>query len=126
MLVTSLTISLGSVVALVDYQILEPVVLAAAEVAVQDGLGAVRVALLRIERSTAHMGDHGIPAAEGVLSVAEWVVLRCRLREPYVSSVSAEVAGLERGCHVLFDDDGASGCVDEPGSWRLISMVRAG
>ena len=73
-------------------QILWSVVVLAGEVALQDRLGAISVSLLSVERGTGHVGDHGISAAEGVLGVAEGVVLGCWLREPDVSSVAAEVA----------------------------------
>lgn len=97
-----------------DDQILEPVVVLAAEVAGEDGLGAGGVALLRVDGRAGHVRHHGVAAAEGVLGVAERVVLGCRLRVPDVAAVAAEVAGLEGVGDVFFDDDGTAGGVDEP------------
>ena len=111
-----LTIGLGSVVSLVDDEVLGAVVVAAGEVAVEDVLDAVGVALLGIEGGAGHVGYHGVAATEGVLGVAERVVLGGGLGEPDVASVAAEVAGLEGGGNVLLDDDGATGGVDEPGA----------
>ena len=88
----TLTIRLGSVISVVDNQVLRSVIVLSAQVALQDALGAIGVSLLRIERGTGHVWDHGVSAAEGVLGVAEWVLLRRRLREPDVPSVAAEVA----------------------------------
>ena len=62
------------------------------------------------------MRNHGVPSAEGVLGVAERVVLGCWLREPDVAPVTTEVAGLESVSDVFLDDDGAAGGVDEPGT----------
>jgi hypothetical protein len=86
------------------------------QVALQDALGAVGVSLLRIERRARHVGNHGVSAAEGVLGVAEGVVLGCGLREPHVTAVAAEVAGLEGRGDVFLDDDGATGGIDKPGA----------
>ena len=97
-----------------DDEILGPVVEAAREVAVEDGLGAGGVALLGVERGAGHVGDHGVAAAEGVLGVAERVVLGGGLGEPHVTAVAAEVAALESLGDVLLDDDGTTGGVDEP------------
>ena len=88
-----------------------------AQIALQDRLGAVSVALLGVEGRARHVRDHGVAAAEGVLGVAERVVFRCGLREPDVAAVAAEVAALEGFGDVFFDDDGAAGGVDEPGAW---------
>ena len=110
----ALTVGLGGVVALVDDEILRAVVELAAEVAGQDRLGAVGVALLGVQGGTGHVGDHGVAAAEGVLGVAEDVLLGGGLGEPDVAAVAAEVAGLEGLGDVLLDDDGATGGVDEP------------
>jgi hypothetical protein len=60
------------------------------------------------------VGHHGVAAAEGVLGVAEDVVLGSGLGEPDVTTVAAEVAALEGVGDVLLDDDGATGGVDEP------------
>ena len=60
------------------------------------------------------MGDHGVTTAPGVLGVAERVILGSGLGEPDVTTVSAEVAGLEGLSDVLLDDNSATGGVDEP------------
>ena len=61
------------------------------------------------------MGHHGVAAAPvGVLGGAERVVLGCGLREPDVTTVATELAGLEGVGDVLLDDDGTTGGVDEP------------
>lgn len=88
----------------------------AGEVGLEDGLGSVGVTLLGVEGSTGHVGDHGVAAAEGVLGVAQGVVLGGGLGEPDVTTVSAEVAALECVGDVLLDDDGATGGVDQPGA----------
>jgi hypothetical protein len=56
------------------------------------------------------------------------VVLGGGLREPDITTVSAEVAGLEGGGDILLDDDGTTGGVDEPRSWGwgLASAGREG
>jgi len=46
------------------------------------------------------------------------MVLGCRLREPDVAAVAAEVAGFQGLGDVFLDDDGPTGGVDEPGAWR--------
>lgn len=61
------------------------------------------------------MGDHGVAAAPvGVLGGAERVVGGGGLGEPDVTSVAAELAGLEGCGDVFLDDDGTAGGVDEP------------
>ena len=97
-------------------QVLGPVVQPPRQVAVEDGLGAVGVALLRVQRRARHVRHHGVAAAERVLGRAQHVVRRRRLREPHVAAVAAEVARLEGRRDVLLDDDGAAGGVDEPGA----------
>ena len=109
-----LTISLGGIITTVHNQILRLVVVLAGEVALQNVLGADGVPLLRIERGAGHVGDHGVAAAEGVLSVPEDVVLGGGLGEPDVAAVTAEVAGRKGLGDVLLNDDGAAGGVDEP------------
>jgi hypothetical protein len=100
----------------VDDEVLVLVVETAGEVRVEDGLCALCVALLRVDRGARHVGDHGVASAPGVLCVAERVVLGRGLGEPDVAAVAAELAGLEGFGDVLLDDDGAAGCVDEPGA----------
>lgn len=97
-----------------DDEVLGAVVLAAGEVAVEDGLGAGGVALLRVDRRARHVRHHGVAAAPRVLGVPQRVVLGCGLGEPDVSAVAAELAVLERLGDVLLDDDGTAGGVDEP------------
>lgn len=87
-----LTIRLGGIVTTVDDQILRPIVEAARQIAVENRLDAVGVALLGIERGTRHVGYHGVAAAKGVLGVAQRVVLGRRLGEPDVTAIAAEVA----------------------------------
>lgn len=58
------------------------------------------------------MSHHSVSTAKGILGVAQYVVFRCRLREPHVAAVAAEVAGLEGVGDVFFDDDGTAGGVD--------------
>ena len=113
-LVPPLTISLGGIIAIHDDQVLRPVVMSPREVRVQDVLGALSVSLLRIDTGTRHVGNHGIPSTEGVLGVAERVVLGCWLREPDVTSVATKVAGFQGLGDVFLDDNGAASGVDEP------------
>lgn len=110
----ALAVSTGGVVALVDDQVLGAVVVLAREVALEDRLGAVGVALLGVQGGTRNVGDHSVSAAEGVLGVSEHVVLGRGLGEPHVTTIATEVAALERRGNVLLDDDGATGSVDQP------------
>lgn len=111
-----LAVGLGGVGAAVDDEVLGAVVVLAGEVAGDDGLGALGVALLGVEGGSRHVGDHGVAAAPGVLGVAQGVVLGGGLGEPDVTAVAGEVAGLEGLGDVLLDDDGAAGGVDEVGT----------
>lgn len=86
----------------------------ASEVRLEDSLGTISVALLGVERSSRHVRDHGVATTEGVLGVAQDVVLGGGLREPHVTTVAAELAGLEGVGDVLLDDDGTTSGVDEP------------
>lgn len=100
-------------------EVLGPVVLAAAEVGVEDGLGAGGVALLGVERGTRHVRDGGVACGATPVLVgggAQRVVLGGGLGEPDVTAVAAELAGLEGVGNILLDDDGATGGVDEPGA----------
>lgn len=94
-------------------EVLRSVVILLGEVAVEDGLDAVGVALLGVEGGAGHVGDHGVAAAEGVLDGAQGVVAGSGLREPDITAVSGEVARLDGLSDVLLDDDGATGGVDE-------------
>ena len=76
-------------------KVLGPVVLATAEVGVEDVLGALGVALLGVERGTGHVGDGGVAGGAAPVLVgggAEGVVLGCGLGEPDVAAVAAELA----------------------------------
>jgi hypothetical protein len=117
-----LAVSLGGVIALVDDKVLGPVVFAAAEVGIEDGLGAGGVTRLCVERSTRHVRDGGVAGGATPVLVgggAEGVVLGCWLREPDVTAVAAELAGGEGLGDILLDDDGAAGGVDEPRAWEV-------
>lgn len=114
----ALAIGLGGIVALVDNEVLGPVVLLAGEEAGKDGLGAVGVALLGVQRSTRHVRDHGVAATEGVLAGAQRVFGGSGLREPDVTTVAGEVAGLDGLGDVFLDDDGATGGVDEVRAYK--------
>jgi hypothetical protein len=48
------------------------------------------------------------------------MVLGRRLGEPDVTTITAEVAGLEGFSDVFLDDDGATGGVDEPGAYSVL------
>lgn len=109
----ALAIRLGGPVALVDDEVLGAVVVPAGEVALEDGLCAVGVAALGVERGARHVGDHCVAEAEGVDGGAQRVVGGRGLGEPDVASVAGEVAGAEGLGDVLLDDDGAAGGVDE-------------
>lgn len=91
-----------------------------AEVGLQDSLGAVGVTLLRIERRSGHVRNHGVSTAKVVLGVAENVVLGGGLDVPDVTSVAAKVAGLESCGNVFLDNNGSTSGVDEPRSYYLL------
>ena len=112
-----LAIGLGGVVALVDDEVLGPVVVAAAEVRFEDGLGAGGVAGLGVERGTRHVRDGGVSGGAAPVLVgggAERVVLGGGLGEPDVTAVAAKLAGGEGLGDVLLVDDGTASGVDEP------------
>lgn len=90
--------------------------MAAGEVALEDGLGAVGVADLGIDGGTRHVGDHGVATAPRALDITERVVLGSGLGEPDVTTVAAQVTGLDGLGDILLDDDGTTSGVDEPGS----------
>lgn len=110
----SLAVCLCNVVAILDDKILWPIVVLAGEVALENGLGAIGVTLLGIDRGTGHVRDHGVAAAPGVLGVAQRVVVGSGLREPDITTVTSEVAALKSLSDVFLDDDGATSSVDEP------------
>ena len=110
----TLSVSFRCIVTILHNQILGTVIMLSAQVALQNRLGAISVSLLRIEGSTRHVGNHGVSAVEGVLGVAERVVLGSGLWEPNVTAITAEVAGLKGFSDIFLDNDGATGSVDEP------------
>lgn len=67
LLLLALAVRPSSVVTSVDDEVLGTVVELAAEVAGEDSLGAVGVALLGVQRGTGYVRDHGVAATEGVL-----------------------------------------------------------
>lgn len=113
-LLGTLTVGLGGVVTTLDDKILRSVVVLASEVAFEDSLGTVGVSDLSIDGGTGHVRNHGVTTSPWVGGVAQRVVLGCGLGEPDVTTVSAEVAGLESLGNILLDDNGATGGVDEP------------
>ena len=60
LLLLTLAVGLGGVVTTVDDEVLGAVVELASEVALDDGLGAVGVALLGVQGGTRLVGDHGV------------------------------------------------------------------
>lgn len=111
----ALTISLGGVVSTLDDEVLGLVVVLAAEVGLEQRLCAGGVALLGVDGGAGHVGHGGVAAAPGAVGGgAERVLLGCGLDVPDVTTVTAELAGLEGLGDVFLDDDGATGSVDEP------------
>lgn len=104
----------GGVVTIVDDQVLGAVVVLSRKVALDDGLGTSSVSLLSIDGGTRHVGNHSVSTTERVLGVAQGVVLGGGLREPNVTTISAEVSAGEGISDVLLDDDSTTGGVDEP------------
>lgn len=113
-----LAVRLCGIVTPVHDQILRPVVVFTGEVALEDVLHASGIALLRINGRARHMWDHGIPTAPWVLGISQRMVLGRGLREPHITAVTAEMAGLKGLSDVFLDDDSATGRVDEPGAWN--------
>jgi len=103
---------------LVHNQISRVVVLTSREVGVQNLLGTSSVALLGVDGCSGHVRRHGVTASPWVLGGAERVVLGCWLREPDITTVSAELAGLDGLGDVFLDDNGTTSGVDEPCTWR--------
>ena len=60
------------------------------------------------------MGNHSVSSAPGVLGITQRVILGSGLREPHITTVSAEVAALQGIGNILLDNDSATGSVDEP------------
>jgi hypothetical protein len=86
-LVVTLTICLGGVVTTNDDKVLGPVVVAAAEVLVEDGLSTGCVTDLGVDGGSGHVGNHG------------------------VSTTPARLEGLG---DILLDNDGTTSGVYEP------------
>lgn len=99
-----------------DNKVLRAIVKPAREVAVEDGLSALGIPDLGVDRGTRHVRNHGIAAAPRVLSIAKRMVLGSGLREPNVTSVAIQVAGLDGVGDILLDNNGTAGGVDEPGA----------
>jgi hypothetical protein len=59
------------------------------------------------------MWHYTVTTLYGVLCVSKRVLLGSGLREPDVTAIAVEVAGLESLSGVLLNDDGAAGGVDE-------------
>lgn len=97
-----------------DNEIFRSVILTAREVALEDSLGTSSITLLSIERSTRHVRNHGVAATPWVLGSSERMILGSWLREPHITTVAVELAGLEGLGNILLDDDGTTGSVDEP------------
>ena len=100
-----------------DDEVLGPVVVAAAEVRFEDGLGAGGVAGLGVDRGTRHVRDGGVSGGAAPVLVgggAERVVLGGGLGEPDVTAVAAELARGKSLSDILLDNNGATGGVDEP------------
>ena len=111
----ALTISLGGVVTTLDDEVLGLVVVLAAEVGLEQRLCAGGVALLGVDGGAGHVGHGGVAAAPGAVGGgAERVLLGCGLDVPDVTTVTAELAGLEGLGDIFLDDNGATGGVDEP------------
>lgn len=110
----SLAISLGGVVTLVADEILWSVIMAARKVALEDSLDTGSISFLSIDRGTGHVRNHGVATTHGVLGVSERMVLGCGLREPHITAIAVKVARLESFGNIFLDDDGTTGCVDEP------------
>ena len=62
------------------------------------------------------MGNHGVASTEGVLCIAERVVLRRGLREPDITTVATELARLKGLSDILLDDNSTTSSVDQPGA----------
>lgn len=118
-----LAVRSGCVVTLVDNKILRPVIKAAREVAIQDGLGALGIANLGINGATRHVRNHGVATTPWVLGITERVVFGSGLREPNVSSVASQLARLEGLGDILLHDDGTASSVDKPSTLRKLAVL---
>lgn len=104
-------------------QISRVVVLTSREVGIQNLLRAGGVALLGVDGGSGHVRGHGVTASPWVLGVTERVVLGCWLREPDITTVTTELAGLDGFSDVFLDDDGTTSGVNEPCTWRSDPLV---
>ena len=93
------------------------------QVALQNTLHTVGISLLSIQRRAGHVRHHGVSTAEGVLGVAQRVVLGSGLWEPHVTTIAAQVAGFQSVSDVFLDNYGAAGGVDEPGSCEYVNIM---
>ena len=84
------------------------------KVRIQDVLGTLGVPLLRIQARPRHMGHGRVSSAKRILSIAKRVFLRCWLREPDVTTVTAKMARFQSLSDVFLDDNCSAGGVDEP------------
>jgi len=114
LLLASLTISLGSVLAFVHNKIFGSVVMATGEVRLKDSLGASGVAFLCVNGCARHMGNHSVATAPWVLGISERMILGGGLREPHITAVAVEMAGFQGLGNVFLDHDGTTSGVDEP------------
>jgi hypothetical protein len=65
--------------------------------------------------------NHSVTAAEGVLGIAERVLFGSRLWEPYIASISTELARFECLSDIFLHDDSTTGGVDEPCTCKKVS-----
>ena len=74
----------------------------AGKVILKDLLDTSSVSGLRIERSTRHVRNHGVSTRLGALvgHSAPRVITRSGLREPYVTTVSAEVTRFKSSSNI--------------------------
>lgn len=84
------------------------------EVILQDLLGTIGIAELRVEGGTGVMRDHPIATAERVLHRTPRVVLGRRLDIPYITRISVDLASLDSCSHGLLVTDRTTGGVHEP------------
>lgn len=84
------------------------------EVILQDLLGTIGVAELRIEGGTGVMRDHAIATAERVLHRTPRVVLGRRLDIPYITRIAVDLACLDSCSDGLLVTDRTTSGVHEP------------
>ena len=86
----------------------------AVEEVLQDLLRSLGIALLSVERGTRVVRYHAVTTTKGVLHGAPWVVFRCGLHVPDVTSVTVDLARLHSRGNGILVGDGATGGVDDP------------